>query len=168
VAGFEGDVAPRAENGNGGVTVADWAQVGRFAVELDTPSVGSEFQRADCAPRASLGDGKIDLADWVQTDGMRRVGCASCRRWAEWAFVCALDAPVLTNALAEPEQNRGVRVVPATLNRGQDGTVIIELTALGNEFAAGFMLNFDVTQLTFVRAVRGRRCAGGDPQRQQQ
>ncbi len=50
--GYEADVAPRPlGNGNGLVTILDWGQMGRFAAGLDTPAVGSEFQRADCAPR---------------------------------------------------------------------------------------------------------------------
>lgn len=64
---YEADVAPRPDGSNtGSVTLADWVQVGRYAVGLDPISPGSEFQRADCAPKATLGDGRITLADWVQ------------------------------------------------------------------------------------------------------
>lgn len=45
-AGYEADVAPRPNgNNNGTVTIADWALVGRFATNLDTPAIGSEWQR---------------------------------------------------------------------------------------------------------------------------
>jgi hypothetical protein len=64
-AGLEADVAPRP-NGNGGVSISDWVQAGRFAVGLDVPAPGSEFQRADSAPRATFGNGSITIADWVQ------------------------------------------------------------------------------------------------------
>ncbi len=65
--GFEGDVSPRPSGSNGTLTIADWVQMGRFAAGIDTPTAGSEFQRADTAPRASLGDGAITVLDWVQT-----------------------------------------------------------------------------------------------------
>jgi hypothetical protein len=62
---YKGDVAPRPF-GNGSLSLADWVQNGRFAAGLDTPTAGSEFQRADCAPRATGGNGVISVADWVQ------------------------------------------------------------------------------------------------------
>src|SRR5262245_60481656 len=40
--------------------------IGRFVDGLETPSAGSEFQRADIAPRDTLGDGLLDIRDWVQ------------------------------------------------------------------------------------------------------
>jgi hypothetical protein len=65
--GFESDVAPRPNGSNDGtVSIADWVQVGRFAAGLDTPNLGSEFQRADCAPKDTQGDGNITISDWVQ------------------------------------------------------------------------------------------------------
>jgi hypothetical protein len=48
------------------LTFRTLCQTGRFAIGLDTVSVGSEFQRADCAPRATKGDGAVNLADYVQ------------------------------------------------------------------------------------------------------
>jgi hypothetical protein len=47
------------------VTIADWAQTGRFIANVDAISEGSEFQRADSAPGATKGDGRLTVADWV-------------------------------------------------------------------------------------------------------
>ncbi len=159
--GLEADVAPRTDGGNAILSVADWALLGRFAAQLDTPSIGSEFQRADCAPRATLGDGQITIADWVQAG----------------RYAAGLDAPVaaggpsapvalsngagvlLAQTVSPDQQARAVRVLPATFQRGQNGSTPVELTALGTEFAVGFTLNFDATQLTFVDAVRGADAA---------
>jgi len=62
--GHECDVTPRLAI-NGGVSIADWVQMGRFVSGFDIPD-GGEFQRADSAPRATRGDGLITIADWVQ------------------------------------------------------------------------------------------------------
>lgn len=65
--GYEADVSPRPNGSNNGtVTIADWTQLGRFSANLDTVTIGGEFQRADCAPKSSAGDGRISLTDWVQ------------------------------------------------------------------------------------------------------
>ncbi len=160
--GLEGDVAPRPESGNGALSVADWAQVGRFAAGLDNLVEGSEFQRADCAPRATAGDGQLTLADWVQA-GRYSVGLDSpTMAGGPSALVAAASIAELSSALAPEQQARVIRVLPATLTRGQQGTAAIEMTAQGNEFAAGFVLNFDPTQLTFVRAVAGTDAAGAN------
>ncbi len=66
VVAYEGDVAPRP-NGDGVVNTSDWVQVGRFAVGLDVPAAGSEFQRADTAPINTRGNGVMAVSDWVQT-----------------------------------------------------------------------------------------------------
>jgi hypothetical protein len=52
------DVAPRP-NGNGAVTIGDWAQVGRFVAGLDLPTA-DQFFRAD-ANR----NGFLSISDWV-------------------------------------------------------------------------------------------------------
>lgn len=65
-AGWEGDVAPRATGGGGTLTVADWVQVGRFVVGLDSVLPGSEYQHTDCAPKSIHGDGILNMSDWVQ------------------------------------------------------------------------------------------------------
>ncbi|MBX3278401.1 MAG: hypothetical protein KF868_10405 [Acidobacteria bacterium] len=86
--GYEADVAPRPDGSNtGSVTLADWVQVGRYAVGLDPISPGSEFQRADCAPKATLGDGRITLADWVQAG----------------LYAAGVDAPVRAGGPVAPQ-----------------------------------------------------------------
>ncbi len=165
VPGFEADVSPRPTgSGDGRVTTADWTQVGRFAAGLDTPSDSSELQRADCAPKSTLGDGRLTIADWVLAG----------------LFAAALESPVpaggptaLVNTLAnveksfessavpsDTEQTRTVLVKEATFQRGQDNELQIELVSQGNENAIGFSLNFDITQLAFVRATLGVDATG--------
>lgn len=160
--GLEADVAPRQDGGNAVLSVADWALLGRFAAQLDTASNGIEFQRADCAPRASLGDGQITLADWVQAGRYAAGLDAPVAAGGPSAPIAALNVAGTLSALtAAPEQQtRVVRILPATFQRGQNGSTPVELVALGTEFAVGFTLNFDATQLTFVSAVAGTDATG--------
>ncbi|HMY71664.1 MAG TPA: pre-peptidase C-terminal domain-containing protein, partial [Blastocatellia bacterium] len=164
--GLEGDVAPRS-SGNGSITIADWVQVGRFVSGVDTPADGSEFQRVDCAPKSTLGDGKLTIADWVLAGLYASGGEAALQAGGPSgpvAGVAAFEKEVLTEGFAQAEQqqqqSRAIRVVPATFNRGAENTVSIELNSQGNENAFGFSVNFDTTQLSFVRATLGANAQG--------
>lgn len=159
--GYESDVAPRPNGSNGTVTLVDYVQMGRFAVGLDLPAAGSEFQRADNAPRSSLGNGAITISDWVQTG----------------RFVAGLDpvmpaggppAPPSTaidfQSSIEPdevEQTRAVRIVNTSAGRGQEVIVTVECDAQGNENAFGFSINFDPLQMAFVNAAPGADASSG-------
>ena len=155
--GYEADIAPRP-TGNGAVTAADWAQIGRFVAGLDTPANGSEFQRADCAPRSSLGDGRLTTADWVQA-GRYAAGSDP---------VVAAGGPIAPSGLlasvgaqrrrAAPDgqrptngEMRAVRLAQAVA-----GEFIVEINARGNENALGFSLQFDPGECSFVSAATGR------------
>ncbi|HQR32913.1 MAG TPA: cohesin domain-containing protein, partial [Blastocatellia bacterium] len=170
--GYEADVTPRPNGKNDGtVSINDWVMIGRFAAALDTPAVGSEFQRADCAPRNTKGDGIIAVDDWVQAgryyaalDAVQTIGGPSAPsqfRTAEFAFQNLNPAPtnssvpVRTPRFGIRNQQRVLRAVNATLVRGQTGTLSIEMDSLGNENAVGFSLNFDPTVLTYVSAATG-------------
>ncbi|MEO6725902.1 MAG: IPT/TIG domain-containing protein, partial [Blastocatellia bacterium] len=162
--GLEGDVSPRAL-GNGSISVADWAQVGRFVSGLDTPADGSEFQRADCAPKNTLGDGKLTIADWVMAgryaSGLETPVAAGGVSTAIAAITFDKDfAGRETSSPDEEQQTRTIRVVPTTFNRGQQNVLVIELNSLGNENAIGFSVNFDTTQLNFVSATLGADAQG--------
>jgi hypothetical protein len=161
VPGLEADVAPRESDGNEALSVADWALTGRLVAGLETANPGAEFQRADSAPRISLGDGQLTLSDWVQA-GRYAVGldAPAAAGGPTVPSSAATSNSLAVAAQAEPEQNRTVRVVPATFQRGQNGTTNVELVALGTEFAVGFTLNFDATQLNFVSAVAGTDAQG--------
>lgn len=162
--GFEGDVNPRPL-GNGGVSTADWVQVGRFVSGLDETSDGSEFQRADVAPKNTLGDGRLTIADWVLAgryasglEGVIAAGGASepvaALGGSGVAFVKNETGPA-SGTEEDQQQTRGIRVVPVTFVRGQENIAIVELNSLGNENAIGFSVNFDTTQLNFVGATLG-------------
>jgi len=48
-----------------------------------------------------------------------------------------------------------VRLLDATIERGQSGTVSVEFASDGNENALGFSVSFDTSELTFVSAAKG-------------
>jgi uncharacterized protein (TIGR03437 family) len=174
--GYEGDVAPRPNGNNGSVTISDWVQTGRFAAGSDTAALGSEFQRADTSPRATLGNGSITISDWVQA-GRYAAGLdpvvpaggptaptptASVRTDCAPAENCGTTAQAVSpfDFRAAPSvirnlQNRIVRVVSVTGQRGQQVMVNLELDSLGNENAIGFSLSFNPTELTFIGAALG-------------
>lgn len=158
--GFEGDVAPRPL-GDGAITIADWTQIGRFVSGLDTPADSSEFQRADCAPRGTLGDGKLTISDWVMAgriasglESLVPAGGPSAPVPSSLTFEKNVEANTFFSNTVQ-QQARTIRAVPATFNRGQENVLSIELNSQGNENAWGFSVNFDTTQLSFVRATLG-------------
>ncbi|MBX3279172.1 MAG: VWA domain-containing protein [Acidobacteria bacterium] len=155
--GFEGDVAPRP-NGNGALTTTDWVQVGRFTAGVDTATAGSEFQRADVAPRGALGDGRLTTIDYVQAgryaaglDPLTSAGGPT----APTPFTLSSPPLVVRSGASRSDQARTLRVVNSAIARGQQGTVTIELDAVGDENALGFSLSFDPTQIQYVDAASG-------------
>ena len=157
--GYEADVSPRPNGSNNGtVTVADWVQIGRFSAGLESAAAGGEFQRADCAPKASLGDGRVNIADWVQAGRYASGLDAAVAAGGPTAPVAGLQAAFAAEAM-NSEQARVVRAMNASFQRGQNGTLVIELDAQGNENALGFSLNFDPAQLRFVSASVGSGAA---------
>ncbi|HKQ72567.1 MAG TPA: kelch repeat-containing protein [Blastocatellia bacterium] len=173
---YEADVAPRPPGGNGAVTIADWALVGRYVARLETPASPAEFQRADCAPRLAvdgvtpvLGDGRLTISDWVTAGlyssgniptnppGGPRAETTSFQPLTGWAFLRSFlfgdhRFPITPDAVrrldAEP---RALRLT--TNDAGGDREVVIELDADGYERALGFSLSFDSTRW---RALPGR------------
>jgi len=151
--GFEGDLTP-LPTGDNLVTVTDWVQIGRFVAVLDPAPTGSEFMRVDCAPRSSLGNGIISVTDWVQAgryaaglDPLTPAGGPS--------------TPLLALSVAEsPPQTRLVRAGSATLIRGENGEVSVELISQGDENAAGFSVNFDSGEMNFVAVTTGAGASG--------
>lgn len=154
--GYEADVAPRPlGNGNGLVTILDWVQMGRFAAGLDTPAVGSEFQRADCAPRPTLGDGRITVSDWVQA-GRYAAGLDS-------VFVLGgFTAPTSPPPVQFGEATASVlRIGTGRFTRGQVISLPIELDAQGTESGVAFSLNYDPKLMSFLDATLGTGASGG-------
>ncbi len=146
---YEADVAPRPNgNGNGTVSIADWTQVGRFVIGLDTAANGSEFQRADVAPRDMFGNGSLTISDWVQAGryaaGLDPVVVAA----GPTSAVAALQ----TSTEAQAESTRIVRARHQAIQRGQVNAVPLLLDAIGNENALSFTFNYDPSLLSFYRA----------------
>src|SRR5215510_3878598 len=166
---FEADVSPRTlGSGSGVVTVADWAQIGRFVAGIDSPADNNEFQRADCAPKETLGDGRLTIADWAMAGryaaGLETSAVAGGPAQATSSLLSIEKEGAISYAQpaaeSEQQQTRTVRVVPTTFNRGQMNTLTVELNSLGNENAIGFSLNFDDTQMTFVSVAVGPDATG--------
>ncbi|HEY3863813.1 MAG TPA: immunoglobulin domain-containing protein [Verrucomicrobiae bacterium] len=147
---WEGDVTRRT-NGDGFLEINDWLQEGRFVSGLDTISNANEFQRADTAPRATGGDGLLTVADWVQ------VG-----RYADGTDLLQLisgpSQPVgsFTNA---PSATRIISLAPLVQNAA-NSSVAVQMTAQGNENAAGFSVAFDPAKVTLTGAAAGSGAAG--------
>ncbi len=144
---YEGDVTPRP-NGNGAVDSTDFVQAGRFAVGLESPMQGDEFQRADTSPIGTLGNSQIDAADWVQT-GRYATGLDSLRSTS------GQTAAVRDRVIDQPEQRphavSTIRVIDAAVVRGAPGTIDLELDAVGIENALVFTLRFDPEKFLLTR-----------------
>ncbi len=147
--GYEGDVTPRPNGKNGAIASADYEQIGRFATNVDAPTQGSEFQRADCAPRNTLGDGKIGIADLVQ--GMRYAAGLDALT-AVGGPATAIESQVTNNA--QTEMAREVKIGTPTFGAGTI-TIPVELVAIGNENALGFTISYDTSKLSNPAPVLG-------------
>ncbi len=149
--GFEGDVTPRPSGKNGAIKAADFVQLGRFAMGLESANVGSEWQRADVAPRATLGDGRIGIADVVQT---MRYAAELDSLTAAGGPTAPPANPALTATTPRAEAVSEVRVGTPTFGVGTV-TVPMELVSMGTENALGFSLAFDPGKLSNPVVVLG-------------
>jgi hypothetical protein len=141
---LEADVTPRPA-GDYSVTVADWVQVGRFVVGLDTASAGGEFLRADCAPRSGGGNGELGVTDWVQAG----------RYAAGLDPLAAAGGPAGKVAPRKASSgfkslSRILSVSDASILAGRSATVNVEIDSQGDENAVGFTLAFDASALRFA------------------
>lgn len=154
--GFEADVAPRPTGtGNGTVTVADYAQIGKFIAGNEQPDQLNEFQRADSAPRGTKGNGLLTVSDYAQAgrfaaalDAVQTAGGATAplsllemNEFLNSRKVLRLDK----SANAIP---RVIRVFNTQTSPGAQVLVSIELESQGDENAAGFTLNYDAAKLS--------------------
>ena len=161
--GYEADVTPRPTGKNNGtITISDWVQVCRFSTNLDIPAPGGEFQRADCAPRQNLGDGLITITDCVQTgryangqDPVTLVGGPTVPA-TPTALGATPDVGVEMNAVGQ----RVLRAAHATFQRGQRGSLSVELDSQGDENALGFNLHFDPSLLSYDSVALGDGASG--------
>jgi hypothetical protein len=64
------------------------------------------------------------------------------------------------STVSTPTVDSTVRVNDATMQRGQNGTVTIDLSGTWDRGAVGFSVAFDPAQLAFVSAVRGSGVGG--------
>ena len=154
--GYEADVTPRPNGKNNGtVNLQDFVQTGRFAIGLDIPAAGGEFQRADCAPKETKGDNSVSLADYVQS-GRYATGLDSVTS-AGGPSGAASAAATSRLTARETSANREGRVsqVDAELRPQRDNRVrvaSISLSANGNENSLGWSINFDPREWSFAGA----------------
>ncbi len=156
-AGYEGDVAPLAANGDNVVTILDWVETGRLVAGLDVATNDTIFQRADCAPRATLGDGSLTVADWVQAGryaaGLDPVAIAGGPiRPLSAKNPTALKPSALT---AQAETLRALSLAGASTQAGQAYEVSVQLVSQANENGLEFSLQFDPTILSYVKSTPG-------------
>ena len=150
--GFEADVSPRPTT-DGTITVADWVQVGRFAVGVDKPAAGSEFQRADCAPRSTLGDGVLSLIDWVQAGRY----AAGLDQLTPAGGPTAAAGSVMANSRTQSTYSKAAPAAASrvTLMRTGPSSWAIEIEAQGIENALAFSLRFDSSLRRFAYVIAG-------------
>ncbi|MBK7997503.1 MAG: immunoglobulin domain-containing protein [Verrucomicrobia bacterium] len=151
---LEGDTAPRPD-GDRGVTIIDWVQMGRFVAGLSAVSSTNEFQRADSAPRSIRGNGVIGVTDWVQTG----------RYAAGLDPVTPVGGPLQGLAAASTIQassstSRTLRLLDAVALPGTTSNVPVKLLAQGNENALGFSVQFDPAKLQIIGVAPGSAAAG--------
>jgi hypothetical protein len=159
--GFEADVSPRPNGSNSGtVTVADWAQIGRFSAGLDQPTLGSEFQRADCAPLNTLGNGVISVADWSQAgrfaaglDAVPPAGGPTSEPAAP-VMMGRVGEKSATARISAEAVSTVIRIGPPAVG-GKVQLIPIEVEAQGTENGFGFSLEFDSSRLQFISAAAG-------------
>lgn len=110
---------------------------------MDVPNPGSEFARADCAPRGA-NDGNINSGDVIQgrryATGLDPVTNArpSSPKLLPRRIASAFDD------LYEYFLGRELRIVSESLEADKLN-VAVEMTPFGDEFAAGFTLEYDET-----------------------
>jgi hypothetical protein len=147
---YESDVSPRVY-GDQAVTVADWTQIGRFVVKLDTPANGDEFQRIDGFPYSTLGDGVINVSDWVQAGrymfGLDPLKLAGGPKSPLTSYY---DSGKRSDLIGKNgETGREIRVRDVRLSSGGTGIVPVDFESLGNENAMSFTLTFDPGRAKF-------------------
>ena len=145
-ADFEADVFPRP-SGDRNITVSDWLLLGRYAARLAYPTNAAEFQRADCAGRNTGGDAAVKVTDWVQA-GRYAFG------FDPWQVS---GGPTTESPIGPPvnSSNRLVTLAGATLTGGETFTLDVDLSALGNENAFGFSIEFDSAKVSFAGTAAG-------------
>jgi uncharacterized protein (TIGR03437 family) len=78
---------------------------------------------------------------------------------ASLSFVLLAIIVAFSSHPAAAQTTRTLRVVNTSIERGQNGTVSVEMDCVGDENTFGFSITFDQTRLTFVSAALG----GGVP-----
>ncbi len=161
-AGFECDVSPRP-NGNGLVVATDVIQLRRFSTGLDTPDVGSEYQRADGAPRGTLGDGIVNAGDVIQA---RRYSTGLDPLTAQGGpsgppVVIGNPISDLLGDIYGYFFGRELRVGEAISRTEKTVTVPIEMTPFGDEVAISFTLEYDAAVLGNPRLELGESAPAG-------
>jgi uncharacterized protein (TIGR03437 family) len=145
--GYEGDVTPRPTGkNNGSINLQDFVQIGRFAIGMDQPAQGGEFQRADCAPRQSKGDNAVNLADYVQA-GRYAVGLDTPTTAGGPTGQAGLEVSAITSNYGDRRSGDAIptRHVGAVVGNitGDRARVTFTVDSRGDENAIGWSLHLD-------------------------
>lgn len=163
LSGYEADVTPRPTGKNNGtVNLQDFVLIGRFAIGLDTPAAGGEFQRADCAPRESKGDNVVNLADYVQSgrfatglDTAVSAGGPSGVSSSLSSATGTSDRTSSTRGSITSQVNTEIHV-----DNGYERVAEVSIAAQGKENSLGWSVNFDPLQWKFEDASSPLASAG--------
>lgn len=135
---------------------ADYVQIMRFVVGLDTAQPGSEWRRADCAPAETRGDGKLDIRDAVVAE---RYAGGVLPLTAESGPVDILASSATTLRLFNVltvEKNEAldvsgvIRLLSDPVYGGEVLEVPVRLVSGGNVAGIGFSIRFDPSLLTLL------------------
>lgn len=158
-AGFEGDVAPRP-NGDNGVNATDVIQMRRFATTLDVPDPATnEQQRADSSPRGTSGDGILNAGDVIQTRRYATTLDPLTPAGGPTSIMAGRIKSIIDDVYSY-FFGREVRLGESKAD-GMRVTVPVEITAMGDEMATGFTLEYDATRLSNPQIVLGDGAAAG-------
>ena len=149
---YKGDVTPLPNGNKGSVDIDDWTQVGRFVAGLDTPANPSEALRAHCKTSSNA---PLNITDWMQAANF-----AAGLLPLQYVNTVSSATGVAATRLMTTHTTTRVSLGNLTLARGARGTVPIVLTALGNEEALGFTVNYDARRLRLLSVTPVGAAAG--------
>ena len=173
--GYEADVSPHG-NPNERVDKQDKKQILRFAIGLDTPTAGAEFQRADCYPVETLGDGQVDVRDAViagrYAEGVESLKYVGGPSEPGTARVSSLNIPVpylglhsvgvMSTVPADAVMMglAGLLEVDAASYavRGDILEVPVNVVSGGNLEGVSFSVSFDPSQVAYLDTVISPAC----------
>ncbi len=143
--GLEADVAGQP-TGDGNVFSNDVVVARQIAAGNATVNPAyNEFQRLDSAPAATKGDGQITSGDVIQA---RNYASGNTTVTSAGGPFQPIPPPAPQEMLTFADHPRSVRIAARSAVAGHTVTVPVEMTAVGNELAVMFTLEYDAMKLS--------------------